>query len=161
MNEERPDAADEEHDATRAELEARVAQLDARARRLQRLLDATADLILRYDARGRLTGKLMQPASKKYAEQLTELSYNGRGQVVERKVSHVWPKRPQWSGPRKIERYQYDAAGNLIIVERRVTPRTAVMNRTVFDYSCQPGSSKPRSLPATGCMASYPKCGKP
>jgi len=117
-------------------------------------------LSYQYNARGVLIAKLMKPASPKYAEQMTEFKYNKRGQLTERKVTHIWPKRGSWSGPRKVESFAYDAAGNLVTIERRVTPGGVVGVRTTFDYACLTGG-RARVVPAEKCRPSNSRCGTP
>ena len=56
---------------------------------------------------------------------------------------------------------KYDAADNLISVERRVTPTTGVGVRWSYDYACHTDGAQQRSVPAAKCRASYPDCGTP
>jgi hypothetical protein len=115
----------------------------------------------RYDRQGRLTSKRMKPTSPKYAVQLVTLTYNGSGQLTEWRNTHLWAKYPKWNGPRKIKSYQYDTAGNLIQIERRVTPTTGVGVRWTYDYSCHKNGAPKRSVPAASCRSSYRTCGTP
>lgn len=114
-----------------------------------------------YDKQGRLSRKLMTPTSSKYARQRTDIRYNAAGQVVEIRTTHIWPKRPGWTGVRRLLRYQYDKAGNLVVAERRVTPATAVNVRWLYDYSCHGGKLRRRRMRPSPCRRGYSACGKP
>ncbi len=114
-----------------------------------------------YDAVGRLHSKRMKPTSPDYADQLIELTRDERGRLTEWRNSHIWANHPKWNGPREVRTYKYDAADNLISVERRVTPTTGVGVRWSYDYSCHDDGAKQRSVPAAKCRSSYPNCGTP
>ncbi len=115
----------------------------------------------RYDDHGRLKSKRMKPTSRDYADQLVEYEYDKAGQLIESKNTHLWRDHPDWNGPREVKSYQYDDLGNLVVVEQRVTPTTAVGVRRTYDYSCHDDGTPARSVPAAKCRDSYPDCGSP